>query len=248
VREGASDSGRLSVDSVLTVALETSGLIGSIAVLRGEQLLGECAIGDGRRRHASTLVSQLDELLKSLGIAPRDVGHVAVSVGPGSFTGLRVGVVAAKTWGFVMGCRLTAVGTFEAIAFGLPVTAASAWVIDDALRGDVFVQRFEAAGGEWTASSSPRLLSMEDWLAATSRGDVVTGPAVEKWTEQLMARGLVVPPAEYHRPTAAGVGRCGLRRVRRGELADPFTLAPLYIRRSAAEEKLDAQTAERTGT
>ena len=212
-------------------------------MLRSDELIGERTIGDSGRRHARTLISELDDLLKSLAIAPRAVDHVAVSIGPGSFTGLRVGIVAAKTWGFVTGARLTAVGTFDAVAAALPVTTSTAWVIDDALRGEVFVQKFLAELGRWRATDEPRIAALDGWLAETAPGDVVSGPAASKWPDDITAAKLEVAPADLHRPTAEMVARCGLEKARAGEFTDPFTLNPLYIRRSAAEEKLDALTA-----
>jgi tRNA threonylcarbamoyladenosine biosynthesis protein TsaB len=226
-----------------TVGLETSGHVGSVAVLRGDELLGERTIGDSGRRHARTLISELDELLKSLEIAPRSVDHVAVSTGPGSFTGLRVGIVAAKTWGYVTGARLSAVGTFHAVVASLPITSATAWIIDDALRGEVFVQKFTPLSGRWRPAEEPRIAAFDNWLAETSAGDVVSGPAASKWPDDVANAKLVVAPVELHRPTAAMVARCGLEKARADEFTDPFALVPLYIRRSAAEEKLDALTA-----
>jgi tRNA threonylcarbamoyladenosine biosynthesis protein TsaB len=231
------------ISSQLTVGLETSGLVGGVAVLRGNDLLGERTIGDSGRRHARTLISELDELLKSLAISPRSIDHVAVSIGPGSFTGLRVGIVAAKTWGFVTGAKLTAVGTFDAVAAALPVSSGTAWVIDDALRGEVFVQKFQVDQGRWRWTDEPRIAALDRWLAETAPGDVVSGPAASKWPDDIAAAKLVVAPVELHRPTAAMVARCGLEKARAGEFTDPFHLDPLYIRRSAAEEKLDALTA-----
>ena len=226
-----------------TVGLETSGPIGSVAVLRGDELVGARTIGDSGRRHARTLISELDGLLKSLAIAPRAVDHVAVSIGPGSFTGLRVGIVAAKTWGFVTGAKLTAIGTFDAVAAALPVSTTTAWVIDDALRGEVFVQKFQANQGRWRATEPPRIAALDAWLAETLPGEVVSGPAASKWPDDLATAKLVVAPAELHRPTAALIAACGVEKARAGEFTDSFTLSPLYIRRSAAEEKLDALTA-----
>jgi tRNA threonylcarbamoyladenosine biosynthesis protein TsaB len=226
-----------------TVGLETSGVIGSVAVLRGEELLGQRTIGDAGRRHARTLISELDELLKSLSIVPRAVDHVAVSIGPGSFTGLRVGIVAAKTWGFVTGAKLTAVSTFNAVALALPAGPPTAWIIDDALRGEVFVQKFQAGQDRWRPVDEPRIAGLDEWLAGTQPGDVVSGPAASKWPDDLAAARLAVAPPELLRPTADLVARCGLEKAVAGEFTDPFTLSPLYLRRSAAEEKLDVLTA-----
>lgn len=226
-----------------TVGLETSGQVGSVAMLRGDELIGERTIGDTGRRHARTLISELDELLKALAIAPRSVDHVAVSIGPGSFTGLRVGIVAAKTWGYVTRAKLTAVGTFDAVAAALPTNSRTAWIIDDALRGEVFVQSFTSQDGRWQAADEPRIAAFDNWLAETSAGDVVSGPAASKWLDDIANAKLVMAPAELHRPSAAMIARCGLEKARAGEFTDPFALIPLYLRRSAAEEKLDALTA-----
>ncbi|HVJ67825.1 MAG TPA: tRNA (adenosine(37)-N6)-threonylcarbamoyltransferase complex dimerization subunit type 1 TsaB [Caulifigura sp.] len=226
-----------------TVGLETSGQIGSIAILQGDELLAERSLGESGRRHARSLISELDDLLKSHSIAPRAVEHVAVSVGPGSFTGLRVGVVATKLWGYATGARLTAVGTFEAIAAALPVDARGAWIIDDALRGEVFVQRFDVDGKRWRPSGDVRIAGLDAWLSETAPADLVAGPAAAKWPDDLDRARLAVVVPEFHRPTAEFVARCGLEKAAAGNFADPFQLSPLYIRRSAAEEKLDAQPA-----
>lgn len=231
-------------ESHLTVGLETSSRIGSIALLDSDRLVAERTLGETGRQHARTLIAELDWLLSGAGVSPRDVGAVAVSVGPGSFTGLRVGVVCAKTWTYAARCRLVAVETFAAVINGLPPATSTAWVIDDALRGDVFAQRFVATGSFgviWKAEGKARLLSFEDWSREVPAGEQVCGPGVAVWKSELESRGLVVAPSQFHRATAAAVARIGARLAAEGVSTDPFALVPLYIRRSAAEEKLEAQ-------
>ena len=227
------------------IGIETSGVSGSVALLRDDVLIASRTLDETGRRHATTLVVELDRLLTNAEMGPRDVDVVAVSIGPGSFTGLRVGVVCAKTWAFATGCRLTAVETFSAIAEEVPTGPAAAWVIDDALRGELYVQRFEPAErGEWEARGPVRLLPFDDWISEAQPGEMMAGPGVEKWAEELESRGLSLAPPEHLRPHAAGVARRGKRLADREEFADPFTLVPLYIRRSAAEEKLDSIAAQ----
>jgi tRNA threonylcarbamoyladenosine biosynthesis protein TsaB len=231
-------------ESRLTVGLETSSRIGSIALLDGDRLVAERTLGETGRQHARTLIAELDVLLSDQSISPRDVGVVAVSIGPGSFTGLRVGVVCAKTWAFVTGCRLVAVDTFAAVIEGLPPTPSAAWVIDDALRGDVFAQKFVANGSPravWKAEGPARLLPFETWIRETAPAQEVCGPGAAIWKSELESRWLDVAPSQFHRPTAAAVARIGARLAAEGISTDPFALVPLYIRRSAAEEKLDLQ-------
>jgi tRNA A37 threonylcarbamoyladenosine modification protein TsaB len=131
------------------------------------------------------------------------------------------------------------VETFSAIAEACRPAADSLWVIDDALRGDVFVERFEAAG-----SQGVRLVPFEAWLAETALGDLVTGPGVPVWKNRIEERGLRLASPEIWRPTARAVAAVGARLAERGTTTDPFALVPLYIRRSAAEEKLDSMSAK----
>lgn len=229
--------------SLITVGIETSGTIGSVAVLRDGVLLAERTLGETGRRHARTLIAELDELLKGENIGPKTVDDVAVSIGPGSFTGLRVGVVAAKCWAFVTGCRVLGVGTFEAVAVMLETSATTAWIIDDALRGDLYVQKCERDNRGWRPVTDVSLMPLDAWLQSTRPGETVSGPNAAKWSAEIAAKGLLLAPVDAHRPSAANVARCGFVAASAGRFDDPFQLVPLYIRRTAAEEKFDAQTA-----
>jgi tRNA threonylcarbamoyladenosine biosynthesis protein TsaB len=233
----------------LVLGLETSGAQGGVALLRGAEVLSRELLSAAGGRHGRELHVALDRILRDAGAAPRDVDLVAVSVGPGSFTGLRLGVVAAKTWAYAADCRLAAVPTFEALAAPWNeggVDARRGWVLADALRGDLFAQPFGRSTGRWAPAGPLQLLSAEAWLAQTTPGESVLGPAVSAWRDRLMARGLVLGPGEGGAPDPVAVARCGLERAQRGDLADPSNLTPLYVRRSAAEEQREL-TAQRKG-
>src|SRR3954468_9410329 len=101
--------------------IETSARVGRVGVSRGGNLLAERGL-DPTRRHAQRLAPAVDPLLRENGWHPRDVDAVIVSVGPGSYTGLRVGAMSAKAFAFATGCALIGVPTFEAI--GLEVEMA----------------------------------------------------------------------------------------------------------------------------
>jgi tRNA A37 threonylcarbamoyladenosine modification protein TsaB len=132
-----------------------------------------------------------------------------------------------------------AVETFQAVIHRLPAEPKSAWVIDDALRGDVFAQKFVSTPAGWTSIDSPRLVSLHDWLAETTPGEIVSGPVAARYASEFSDKRLTIAPAELHRPTAFAIAKVGLRLSLEGKYADPFALNPLYIRRSAAEEKAD---------
>jgi tRNA threonylcarbamoyladenosine biosynthesis protein TsaB len=226
---------------MLTLGIETSGWEGSIALLRNGALVAERALSRTGRRHARTLVSELRELLASASATPRDVELVAVSVGPGSFTGLRVGVVCAKTFAYATGCTVVGVDTFEAIAAGSPSDVDRVVVLADAQRGDLYAGRYarSATRDEWRREGEIEIQRAEEFIAGLPRDTVVTGPGAARCSAALEAVARVLP-AESGVPRAADVAAIGERRALAGETDDVWRLEPVYVRKSGAEEKLEA--------
>lgn len=226
---------------MLTLGIETSGWEGSIALLRNGALAAERSLSRTGRRHARTLVSELRELLGTAAVTPRDVELVAVSVGPGSFTGLRVGVVCAKTFAYATGCAVIGVDTFEAIAAGSPSDVDRVVVLADAQRGDLYVGHYARSGqtDRWRRVGEIAVQAAEAFIAGLRRDTVVTGPGAARWSAALEAVARVLP-AEYGNPRAAVVAAIGERRALAGETDDLWRLEPVYIRKSGAEEKLES--------
>jgi len=222
---------------MLTLALETSGHAGSIALLEAGQLRTEIELAATGRRHARTLVPEIGSLLKTHGLSPRQIDLLAVSIGPGSFTGLRVGIVCAKTFAYATGCSLVGVDTFLALAAAQP-EADHVWVIEDALRGDICAGEYCCREGQWTTLRPPRLLSLEAWQQQIAPGTAVTGPGLRQFADALGRFQLV--DSRYWLPSAREIALRGEVMWQQGEKADPWTLEPFYMRRSAAEEKADA--------
>lgn len=223
---------------VLTLAIETSGPTGSIALLRGETCLAERTLLLGVH-HGQSLIPELQKLLAELGHAPRDCGWIAVSVGPGSFTGLRVGVVCAKTWAYAIGGKVVAVDTHQAIAENAPADVLRLQVVSEAQRGDVFFSRFERdAAGHWQETGPLSFLPVAEWIATLASEDVISGPGLAKLQASLAGRFRCLEP-EMWRPRGEIVGRLGVAQGDCGEFADLATLEPRYLRRSSAEEKWD---------
>src|SRR5262245_22615939 len=126
---------------MLTLAIETSSPRGSLALVEGDQVLKERSL-EFEQRHGQALVPDIRSLLPAAGRSLHDLSLIAVSVGPGSFTGLRVGVVCAKALAYALECPVVGVDTLRAIACNCPVDVATVQVISDAQRGDVFVGRY----------------------------------------------------------------------------------------------------------
>jgi tRNA threonylcarbamoyladenosine biosynthesis protein TsaB len=214
--------------------VETSGRVGRVALARGVALLGARQL-DEARRHARDLAPALAELLEAEGWRPRDLDAVLVSRGPGSYTGLRVGVMSAKALAYATGCRLLGVETFAAIALQAPADAPRLDVLADAQQDKVYVQSF--ARPFPTATGPLAVRTVADWLAGRDPPAWVSGPG-------LRAHGGRIPP-EVRRvdesgwdPRPESLLTLGLARYQRGEADDVFAFEPLYLRPSSAEEKL----------
>lgn len=224
---------------MLILALETSGFGGSIALLEDENVLGERTL-DAQRRHAQTLVPEIQSLLCEQARQPADCQVIAVSIGPGSFTGLRVGITCAKTMAYATGAQVAAIPTFPCLAAGCPDDVVAVQVIMNAQRQELFVGRYHRSGdGDWIESRPLTIERAAEWQDNLQRDDVVAGPGLENISQDVSQRCRVLPP-QYWQPNARWVGRLGLKYALAGQLTSCWELSPLYVRKSAAEEKWDA--------
>ena len=230
------------------LALETSVTSGSVAVLDAERLLGETSLAPGQRT-AQYLVPLLLSQLRKAGWRPRDVQLYAVTRGPGSFTGTRVGVTTAKTLAYAVGAGVMGVDTLEAIAVqafcddrAFPHDPSlcekqTVCAVLDAQRRQLFSARFRRLpDGAVEAVEPGRLVDTDRWLGKLQPGDVVAGPGLRRVLDNLTA-GVAIADKRLWIPRAETVARIALRSHRNGRRDDVWQLAPCYYRPSAAEEK-----------
>lgn len=235
------------------LALETIGTAGSVAALLGGQTVVEIALRPDQRS-AQSLAPAIQQALAAAGWQPSQVQVVAVLSGPGSFTGLRVGVTTAKTFAFAVGAAVVAVGSLETLVAQVAAAdAARCWTIVDAGRAQQFAASFVRVTG--AASAAPGTLSHALWefagwqterepsivdnaalLAALRPGDAITGPGLATLGSQLPPLVTAVDSGLWQ-PRAATVGRLAARRFAHSGRDDLMALVPNYLRRSAAEEK-----------
>ncbi len=228
------------------LALETSGLSGSVALWNNGTVTERSLATEGRR-HAQTLIAELKTLLDVHGVKITDVDGIAVSIGPGSFTGLRVGVVAAKTLAYAVGCGVLAVDTLASFAEAAPAEWPRVHVISDAQRGDLFQGKYQRdIGGHFQLMAPIRIVAGEDFRASLVASDVVLGPSAKRWTSEVPGPHFI-QEAWSLQPSATNVAHLASRQWMAGERSDLWTLAPFYLRPSAAEEKRDSQSRDRQG-
>jgi tRNA threonylcarbamoyladenosine biosynthesis protein TsaB len=217
--------------------LETSGRAGQVAVAEGAVLRAVRRL-DEARRHARDLAPAVAELLAGQGYSPRAIDAVVVGRGPGSYTGLRVGIMSAKAFAYAAGCALIALDTFAVIAAQAPPEVAHLDVLADAQQERVYVQHFTrpAAGADPQPATPLAIQPFAEWLARRDAASWASGPGLRGLRQRLPGSVSVVEPERWD-PQAETLLRLGLARYREGARDDLWTLEPLYLRPSAAEEQ-----------
>lgn len=230
------------------VAIETSGASGSVALLSPDGALVERDVGrpaaEGERPsgHGRELLPAIDALVAEAGIAKSDLGAVAVSAGPGSYTGLRIGVTAGKTLAWALGCELVGVSTLEALARdaaarGVPDGTRRLVPALDARQGEVYTALFELRGQAVVRASEDAALTPEDLASLLRAGDHVFGTGVARSGERLAIPGRATSADGPASPRAGTVAALGAELLARGERTDVHDAAPVYLRASEAERK-----------
>ena len=180
------------------------------------------------------------DLLRLASISPRDLDAIAVGLGPGSYTGLRIGLIAAKTLTYALGCRLIGLDSLEIVARNAPRQALRVSVVADAQRGDLFVADFDRndADSPLVRRGITRLENARDWSSRVAEGTFVLGPALLRSTFEVPL-GAILATENDRLPLPSGLISSAMEAYRSGRSDDPWTLEPVYLRRSAAEDKRD---------
>ena len=221
------------------LAIETSARVGSIAAVEDGNVLAEEQFEHGLQ-HAAQIVPIIDRLCRSRRWKPTDLQELYVSAGPGSFTGLRIGVTLAKTMALATGVKLVAVPTARVVVENAPADARHVVLVLDAKRDQIFTARFERDDrGEWVEREPAHLDSLAAMLKRAPRRVHLIGEGIpyhEKFIPRDEASVIVTPP-ELWRPQARVVAQLGAAMARAGEFVDPDRFTPIYIRKPEAEEK-----------
>lgn len=233
---------------MLTLAFETSAKAASVALLDGSKLLGESYQNTGLT-HSQTLMVMAEDLLKSCGYTPQQVQAVAVAAGPGSFTGIRIGVAAAK--GFAWGAELPCYGvsTLEAMARNLGVYDGYVLPVMDARRSQVYNALFLAEGGQLTRIREDRAIALSDLaeeLKILQKPVFLVGDGSTLCYNTLLEEvpSLIMPPEHRMHQRAAGVGLAAAQMIEQGLPGNGAELTPNYLRVSQAERERMAREAK----
>jgi len=223
------------------LAIETSGYRGGIALAEGDAapaVTVEVAL-DEDLRHARDLVPTMQAALDRVGWSPQDLDALAVSIGPGSFTGLRIAVILAKFVATETGARVVAVPSLRALAENAPAGTSPVACIRDAKRRGLYVNVFHRRGDDLEETFGPALIQPAELAERLPANTLVLGRGVPKAREALA--GFALAPEETWDVRPSAVARLGWRAYRAGAFVNPMRLEPLYVRRPEAEEIWERQ-------
>lgn len=235
------------------LALESSAVAASAALCEDEMLLGQTYLHTGLT-HSQTLLPMAAGLLEQSGLKPQDLDLIAVAAGPGSFTGLRIGVAAAKGLAWAAELPCAGCSTLEAMAWSLAGFQGEVCAAMDARRHQVYNARFQVNGTAPHRLTPDRAIALADLvkeLEGTSVPQIVVGDGAQLCCDALTAAGIpaVLAPPNLRMQSAWGVARMGLELARTGQTVPPGELVPMYHRLSQAErERLEREEAAKKQT
>ena len=227
------------------LAFETSAKAASVALLENGKLLGENYQNTGLT-HSQTLMVMAEDMLKACNLTPKDVDAVAVAAGPGSFTGVRIGVAAAKgfAWGGNIPCY--GVSTLEAMARNLGIYDGYVVPAMDARRNQVYTAVFEARQGNLIRLEADMAISLEELkekIKNFTKPVFLVGDGATLCYNTLLEAvpGLVLPAEHRMHQRAAGVALAAQAKADAGEAGNGAELTPNYLRLSQAERERAAR-------
>ncbi len=237
----------------LVLGIDTATRIASAGVARGRRAVGEVS-EDAPGGHAASLASLVERALRAAGTDLEEIDAIAVSVGPGSFTGLRIGTGFAKGVAFARRKALVGVSTLEALAGCAPEECSTVAVALDARKGEVYLGLFRRSAAGVTRQSEDRALRPERAalaIEAAGKPTVVLGDGPSAHRQAfagLESGGVRILGFDVLPPSGAAVAVLGGRLLERGQTTAPEALLPVYVRASEAEMRAAAAALTVEGT
>lgn len=224
------------------LALDSSGLVASVAVVEDDNLLGEYTI-NYKKTHSQTLLPMLDEVAKMIELDMKTIDVIAVSAGPGSFTGLRIGSATAKGLALALDKKIVSVPTVDALAYNLWGSDAVICPLMDARRNQVYTGLYQFENGEMQTIESQCVVMIDEIVGkinALGRTVVFLGdgvPVFKDYLEKNLSVDHRYAPASMNKQRAASVACLGALLAENGKAEEARDHKPEYLRVSQAERE-----------
>jgi tRNA threonylcarbamoyladenosine biosynthesis protein TsaB len=223
------------------LAIETSTLFGGVAILdESEGLLTEVRL-NVKTTHSERLMTVIHDALRQSFLEISDIDVFGVAIGPGSFTGLRIGLSTVKGFSYATGKPIVSVPSLEAFAWNFPYSSHPVCIMFDARKKEVYAAVFRWRDGEF------KRIIHEASLPPSALVETLEGPVLfagegallyQETIRRIAGENALFPPPHCMVPSPANVAYLGLQKALRGDFSEPVSLVPLYIRKSEAEVKL----------
>ena len=241
----------VSLEGVKILAVDSSSLTGSVALCQGERLVAESLL-NVRSTHSEKLLKQIDLLLEETGWKLEDLDLLTVVTGPGSFTGLRIGIATIKGLAQILDKPVVPVTSLQTVAMNLPLSPVPICAFLDARKKEVYSQLFEWSYTDGpVAIGEPSALPPEQLLKALSGKVALVGDGVFLYRhliDDILADRALIPIATAHQLRAAQASWLALQSWSAGLVQDVGEILPTYIRPSDAELNIsNKQSVQKSG-
>lgn len=233
----------------MILAIETSSLVSSLALGNEDILKGELTV-QAKLTHSEQLVPHIESLLAMCQIQKEELSSIAISNGPGSFTGLRIGLATATMLAYGLGIPLIAVETPLAMAYNLMYVTRPIVVWIDAQKKQVYEAIYRWDGTQMTSVQEVRVVQVEDRLAYMEEVQdeaLFLGDGAHKYGKFLTEKGCSLAPAHLAIPRAQSLLAAASMRWAKGEYDDIHQVSPFYLRKSEAEVLWERKEAMKHG-
>lgn len=226
------------------LAIDTSTMLGGIAIMDESLLIAESRL-NVRSTHSERLMTEIEHCLKQSGIKISDIDVFAVATGPGSFTGLRIGLSTVKGFSYATGKQIVSVPTLEALAWNFPYSKYPVCTMLDARKKEVYTALFKWEGENFTrlineTSAKPEEFARDALRITHDDKFIFAGEGAALYRDKIievMGEKAMFASPEKTVPSPANVAVLGFKKAKAGEFSEPISLIPMYIRKSEAEVK-----------
>ncbi|WP_010246732.1 tRNA (adenosine(37)-N6)-threonylcarbamoyltransferase complex dimerization subunit type 1 TsaB [Acetivibrio cellulolyticus] len=226
------------------LAIDTSTVVAAVALMDGEKLLGEYSLNN-KKTHSQKLMVMVKEILTDLEIKPADIDVFAASIGPGSFTGLRIGVTTAKAMAYATSKPVIGVPTLDALAYNVVTSSLIICPILDARNNQVFTALYETKDNKIeriTEYIGVPVSELVQIIKEKNRKVIFTGDAIDLHKDFFISEldgNCEFAPLSVRLQRASSVAEIALKMAKDGKTESSFELVPFYLRKSQAERELE---------
>lgn len=226
------------------MAFDTAVEVAAVAVMEDTKLLGEYIINN-KKKHSEKLMPLAESLLKDLSLSPSDIDIFAVSIGPGSFTGIRIGVSAVKALAYATGKKIAGIPTLDALAFNASLYEGVACPLIDARNHQVYTALYKCENGRQEKLTQYMAVDIDEIIEKirmAGENTVFIGDAAELHKDMILSKlgnKAHFMPGNLQIQRASAVAQLAYIKAVSGETDNCFELAPLYLRKPQAERELE---------